>query len=128
MKNQFLSFLLAIFCTGLFAQNNDYMWKVLQDNAADYDSICTAYENYLQTTYPDSIPKSAIGAVKRYHRHKYFWNSRLGLDNGQTSYLPYNKALTNISDPLCDGSDDANWELLGPSSHANQTLGLVQEV
>jgi hypothetical protein len=75
------------------AQNNDYAWKALTSNASSYDSICDAYNNYLRTTYPDSIPKSVIPALKRYHRYKYFWNSRLGLVNGQASYTPYNKAL-----------------------------------
>jgi len=129
MKRAILIILGLLFMHCATAQNDDYSWTSLIHNPASYDSICNAYDSYILTTYPDSIPESALPAIKRYYRYKYFWNNRLGLEDGEVSYSPYNKAVLNImDDPACEGNDNSDWELLGPSSYHIQWLGLVQEV
>lgn len=128
--NKILLFIICIFLLKLVpAQSDDYSWTALIGDAASYDSICNAYDDYILSTYPDSIPESVMPALKRYHRYNFFWNSKLGLVNNEASYMPYTKAaVNNMLNPICEGSDDADWELLGPSSFTEQFLGLVDEV
>lgn len=130
IMKKILLFIICIFLLKLVpAQSDDYSWTALINNAASYDSICNAFDNYILTNYTDSIPESALPAIKRYHRYRYFWNSRLGIENGITSYMPYTKAaIDNMLNPICEGTDDAEWELIGPSEYTDQELGLVDEV
>ncbi len=111
------------------AQSEDYMWTALQGDPAAWDSICESYDDYITQTYGDSIPDSVLSAYKNYLRYKYIWGRRLGVVDGNPSYIPYTEAATyNMLNPICEDGDSANWQVMGPVAYHEQKLGLVDEV
>ncbi len=119
-----------------FAQRDD-QWKSAFTEPQNFYSIWNSYDQYLTTTYPDSIPSSKRAEIKSAIRFFKFWKSRMAMVNGQLSYSPY---LTDIMpgsiNPNCSGTDEASWQQLGPSSlfylnylnESVQNQGLVTSV
>lgn len=129
MKKIYLIVILIFAASLSFSQSEDYSWTALVGNPASFDSICNDYENYISTTYGDSIPESAKPAYKDYLRFKYFWQNRLAEVDGELSYLPYTEAsVENLLNPICNDGDTADWIEIGPVSYPTQWLGLVNEV
>ncbi len=110
-------------------QITDDYWYRLDDNGANFKQITDTFDMHITNEYPDSIPFSVQPNINEYERFVYFWKSRLGINNGQTSYEPYKDAIINaLNAPYCVTGDPSNWELVGPVSYSLQSLGLVRQV
>ncbi|MDD4604547.1 MAG: T9SS type A sorting domain-containing protein [Bacteroidales bacterium] len=123
--------LLSLIPSLIFAQTDD-QWKSAYTDPQNFFSIWNNYDQYLATTYPDSIPSSKKAEIKPAIRFFKFWKSRIAMVNGQLSYSPYlNDILQGSVNPVCTGTDQAQWQLLGPSSLIQgevQYQGLVTSV
>ncbi len=131
MKKKYLFLCLAVFNIQLiFAQVTDSYWERMYDNPSDFIEDVKTFDQYINTTYRDSIPQEKLGNIKNYHRFVHFWKSRLGKVNNTISYEPYQKAIQNLSinGGYCNSDDLANWELIGPVKSNTQFLGLVSQV
>jgi hypothetical protein len=112
-----------------FAQIDDQYWNLLKVDVQNFTAIADSFDNYLAYQYPDSIPRQQLPNIKDYYRFVNFWKSRLGSVNDTLSYLPYlQAAILNMDNPYCENGDPADWQLLGPTNHSKQILGLVEEV
>jgi len=130
MKKIIILFTLYLAATSLFSQINDLYWKRIKSDPKNYVTIIEDYQNWLKTKYPDSIPSGALPNLKEFYRYVNYWTPRLGTDeNGEFSYLNYYDVASDVYlDPICDTSDLAQWELVGPDSLPEQQLGLVDEI
>ncbi len=112
-----------------YSQKNDHFWKKLCTSPHEYHTIVDSFNIYLHSAYPDSIPSDKMKNVKDFHRFVYFWGKRLGEINDSISYKPYSMAaMENSHLPFCTETDQAQWELKGPSEIEGMNLGLVAQV
>ncbi len=125
-----LILLIVLFLTELtIAQENDYSWYKIIDDPRNFWQDVHEYESYYKSEYPESIPEEKLGNIKDFYRFVNYWNSRLGIVDGELSYEPYIEAIKEFNlNPYCEGTDPAQWELLGPVAYSSQYLGLVDEV
>lgn len=127
MKKIALICLLLFTNSLLFAQISAKSWKNVLIHCFDFYAITSAYDNYLKTTFPDSIPKEKLSEIKNYYRFLNFWKSRLGVANNATNFEDYFNNLSAITG-YCYETDSADWKVIGPSALPDQYLGLVQQV
>ncbi len=132
MKSVLFTILVMSILKLSISQENDYSWYKITSDPTNFWSDIHDYENYYKSKYPESLPEEKLGNIKDFYRFVNFWKSRMGLVDGQLSYLPYYEALNDFSlnsiSSYCTESDPAEWELLGPVSYQTQSLGLVDEV
>jgi hypothetical protein len=131
MKPYLLIIILTFFLIQVNGQNeiNDNYWKILCNDPSEFSNVMDSFNLYIQRNYPDSVPKDKEIYIKDYHRFVNFWQHRLGLSESNLSYEPYFQAVkANMINPICQGEDLANWQILGPTHHTSQELGLVTEV
>ncbi len=129
MKKIIISAILLLLSVIAFSQITDNYWNKLESTANNFSQVSDSFDIYINSTYPDSIPQDKLGNIKNYFRFVNFWKSRTGEINNEVSYKPYQDAILNLlTDPVCNGEDPANWELVGPVSYGSQMLGLVSQV
>lgn len=126
----FTLFLLFV-CSQIYAQlRQSSSWQEIKYSPENTISVVNNYENYLNTVDVNTLSDPEVFDIKQYYRFMNFWKSRVAVDaSGNYDYTLYTKLAQTIQyDPFCEGSDPANWQLLGPVAYSDQNLGLVDEV
>jgi len=130
MRKSFLTLIILTLSVLSYSQTNVSSWRKFESNPNLIKTVGPEYNTFVKQNYSDSIPQSDLSEYKAYLRWMNFWSKRLGEDNtGNLSYEPYFEAAKNLAiNPYCDGSDLADWELIGPVTSDEQNQGLITEV
>ena len=126
MKKKILILYFVISVLTGFSQLNLSSWRQMESDPELMKTLPDQYNKYFTSKFSDTMPSE----FKAYLRYLDYWYGRVGLDaNDKYSYIPYLEALKgNMTNSICDGSDPADWELMGPSYHPKQQQGLFTEV
>ena len=115
MKTPFLiaSCCLILLFNNIYAQEYFNIGNAMRSPNADFKSICEQAEQFYSQNTHDQDEGGGFISFKRWET---FWKTRINNDLNQTnSFSKYIDALNSVFniDPICQGTDLSNWELLG---------------
>lgn len=127
IKTLFLSFLAILFMAKMgYAQTADYLGQIKSSS----DPLDVIY-NRIDSLVATDTSSQNLRNVKEYLRFRNIWDKRLP-GNTLGSRVEYANYVTqNAANPICNQTDLAAWQIMGPLTYGNATgqyNGLVKEV